>query len=256
MRTLITKIARRARIALAGDSVRYGDLTLPARHYRPCGLEFRDDAYFVASAEGEVDRLVANFGLTPHSHLLDVGCGVGRLAIGLLRRFGQAHHYRGIDVNKTYIDWCNAHIARRHPGFQFTRIDVHNPRYNPSSSGIDDSFRLPFVGHEFDVIYLYSVFSHMLAEDARVYLREFDRVLKPSGAIFLTGFIEENVPDVEENPPNYRMAWQGHLHCVRYNKAFFERLLAASGFAIDRFEYEREANGQSGLYISRAGASS
>ncbi len=191
----------------------------------------------------------------PHSQILDVGCGAGRLAIGLLSRFGAAQHYRGVDISKPSIDWCNAHIARRQPGFQFIRIDVHNPRYNLSNSTIDSTFHLPFAEHEFDIIYLYSVFSHMLADDVRVYLREFDRVLKPSGAIFLTGFIEENVPDVEENPPNYRMAWQGHLHCVRYNKAFFETLLAAGGFGIDRFEYEQEANGQSGLYISRRGTS-
>ena len=112
-------------------------------------------------------------------------------------------------------------------------------------------FPLPFNNREFDIIYLYSIFSHMTTEDVTAYLNEFKRLLAPSGKIFLTAFIEQNVQPMTINPPDYRRNWQGPLHCVRYDKNFFISLLGENGFKIDRFDYEKETDGQSGLYISR-----
>src|SRR5689334_6338182 len=130
MRPLLRKAARRVRRLLASDSVVYNNVTIPAKQYRLGGTSFHDDAYFLASAQSEAERLVTNFGLTRQSHILDIGCGVGRLAIGLISQLGGVAYYRGIDVNRTYIRWCETHIARRYPGFQFIHIDVRNLRYN------------------------------------------------------------------------------------------------------------------------------
>ncbi len=41
-----------------GACVQFGHLHLPPTHMRQCTAEFRDDAYFVASAEREVRKLV------------------------------------------------------------------------------------------------------------------------------------------------------------------------------------------------------
>lgn len=61
------------------------------------------------------------------------------------------------------------------------------------------------------------------------------------------------MPDTTVNPLEYRADWRGELHCVRYNRAFFEGLLHAQGLAIQRLDYEQETDGQSGLYITRRG---
>jgi SAM-dependent methyltransferase len=233
--------------------VYYENAILPAKQLRLCGTEFQDDAYYLASAQAEADRLVTHFGLTLGSSILDVGCGVGRLATGILSRIGDIRDYHGIDVSKRAIEWCLRHITRKHPSFRFMHIDVRNLRYNPGGKLMGDDFRFPFNGQGlFDIIYLYSVFSHMTKEDVRSYLREFQRILTSSGNMFLTAFIEEGVPNMTINPQGYRMDWGGSpLHCVRYSKDYFESLLTDNGFGIDRFDYEKEDNGQSALYISR-----
>jgi len=56
-----------------------------------------------------VDRLT----LGPGSRALDVGCGEGRYALELARRFGLSVH--GIDPVSAHIDICNSRRARTPP---------------------------------------------------------------------------------------------------------------------------------------------
>lgn len=230
--------------------VKYNNVILPAKHLRFCGSKFNDNKYFFSSAIAEADRLKNSFKLNINSRVLDVGCGVGRLPIGILNTIGDIKNYYGIDVSARAIEWCQRFINRWHPTFQFKHIDIENQRYNPHGMKIDNNFSLPFDDKEFDIVYLYSVFSHMSLDDIILYLKEFRRLLMPSGKIFLTAFIEKNVPDMEINPSNYKMTWSGPLHCVRYNKEFFESILKTHNFKIDKFEYGNETNGQSAFYIS------
>jgi len=71
---------------------------------------------------------------------LDVGCGQGRLPIGILRVIGEIN-YMGIDVDKASIDWCRRHIERNHPSFKFKHVNFRNERYNNDGIEISDSFR-------------------------------------------------------------------------------------------------------------------
>ncbi len=252
MKSFIRSVARRVVNLFIPDSVRFENAILPAKHLRLCGPEFRRDSYFLASAKAEADRLIQQFGLTEKSSVLDVGCGVGRLTIGIISQLGNIQKYRGIDISKASIRWCQKHITSKHPNFQFIHIDASNPRYNPKGVKIGVDFKLPFDDHEFDIIYLYSVFSHMTTDDIKVYLKEFKRILTRSGKIFLTAFIADGVPDMTINPPNYQLKnWSGPLHCVRYNKDFFSALLAENDFVLDRMDYEQETNGQSAIYVSK-----
>ena len=252
MRSLIIRIARRVVSLFVPNSVCYENSILPAKHIRFGGKEFWDNRYFLTSAKEETGRLVKHFGLTTNSSVLDVGCGVGRLPIGILNLVGEIRYYQGVDVHNLSIQWCRRYITRPHPSFKFTHIAVKNPRYNPNGKAIDTDFQLPLNDQEFDIIYLYSVFSHMTKEDIIIYLREYQRLLAPSGKIFLTAFIEKGVEDMTINPQDYgTVKWRGPLHCVRYNKDFFETLLTETGFCVDHFDYGKETNGQSALYISK-----
>jgi len=88
-------------------------------------------------------------------------------------------------------------------------------------------------------------------EDTAAYLGEVSRLLKPGGRAFVTAFVEEGVPDVEENPAGYGpLEWSGPLHCVRFDKAFFEGMVRAAGLEVDSLEHGQETDGQS-LYILR-----
>jgi SAM-dependent methyltransferase len=128
-------------------------------------------------------------------------------------------------------------------------LDLQNDRYNPEGASIDDDFRFPLATGEFDIIYLFSVFTHMIAEDIKIYLREFERLLRPTGKIFLTAFIKDGVPTMSINPPGYAIPWSGPLHCVQYDRRCFEQMLASNGFLVDK--YGAEIDEQTSVRISR-----
>jgi len=234
------------------DHVCIGDLILPAEDLRLCGPEFADDRYFLSSAKAEADRLIRHCGLDSNSSVLDVGCGMGRLPIGILSAMSSVRSYCGIDVSQRSIDWCIRHIHLNHPAFTFVHLDIKHDRYNPSGREVDRELRLPFAANSFNIIYLYSVFSHMLPADMRIYLSEFQRLLRNTGRVFLTAFVEERVPDVSVNPEGYRMNWSGPLHCVRYSRDFIVSSFAGAGFALQQFDYGTETDGQSGMYLRKA----
>jgi ubiquinone/menaquinone biosynthesis C-methylase UbiE len=233
------------------NHVKMGGAVIPAKHLRLGGEEFKNDRYFLASSKAEARRLVAHCGLREGFSVLDIGCGVGRLPIGIVDQIGDGVRYWGVDVDPRCVRWCNEHIQKAHPNFKFLHIHVRNRRYNPKGTPMTSDFQLPFESRSVQVVYLYSVFSHMLPEDIDAYLTEFHRILAPRGVVFLTAFIEEGVPDFVENPVSYKMNWKGALHCVRYDKSFFTQLIALHGFQMTRFEYSQETDGQSGVYLLR-----
>ncbi len=247
----MTRLLRAAIRMLGIESVRHQGQVLPAPHLRSAGPEFKDDAYFLNSARAEATRLVDDLGLTAESRVLEIGCGAGRLPIGLLGSDVAVHEYWGVDVREDVVRWCQRYITARNPSFHFVHVDAQNARYDPDGRAIGKDFRLPVESASFDVIYLYSVFSHMLSDDVRAYLAEFDRLLAPDGRVFFTGFVEDDVPEVSVNPEDYRMAWRGPLHCVRYERRYLEGLATRRGFRIDRVDYAIETDGQSGLFMTR-----
>lgn len=232
--------------------IEYKNVVLPPRKMRVCEDEFRDDDFFVDSAEAEVERLERTAGLSPETRLLEVGCGPGRLAIGLWSRLGGVKDYLGLDVNPAFIEWCREHIQGRRPEFRFELLNLRNDRYNPDGPEMGPGFSFPAADRSFDLIYLYSVFSHMVKDDVAVYLREFARVLSPGGIVFLTAFIEEDAPEMTVNPEDYRVDWKGALHCVRYNREFFDKMVREAGLKVSRFDYEGEPGGQSDVFLSLA----
>ncbi len=218
----------------------------PDRRY--CGKEFKDDSYYIKSAEAEAKRLIENFQISQDISLLDIGCGQGRLPIGLGRLLGEINYY-GLDVDKHSIKWCNKYINKYSPTFSFAHLDFFNERYNKKGIKLDDDFRFKFEEHYFDIIYLYSVFSHTTREDMLIYLNEFKRILKPGGRVFFTTFVEDTAIDYEVNPKDYYLKISGPLHVVRYNKDYLLSIIRELGYMITKFDHGNETNGQSGLYL-------
>ena len=251
MRRLLGKLTLALRRALGVESVRHKGVVLPASHLRFGGPEFRNDDYFLRSAREEAERLVKRLGMTKDSCVVDIGCGVGRLAIGILSSPGGVGVYRGVDVGEQSIRWCKRYIERGHSNFRFIHVDVRNPRYHPEGRPITEDFRLPLAAESCDIVYLYSVFSHMLTTDLKAYLSEFARLLVVEGRVFYTAFVEQGVPQVSVNPPGYRMPWRGPLHGVRYEQQFLQALIVEAGFRVDDWERGVEAGGQTGIYLTK-----
>jgi SAM-dependent methyltransferase len=128
-------------------------------------------------------------GLEPDHHVLDVGCGIGRMAVPLTGYLSAAGHYEGFDIVADGIEWCNENIAARHPQFGFRLVDLFNKRYNPGGSIQPREFVFPYADSSFDFGFATSVFTHMLPEDVEHYLDEIDRVLRPGGRTLVTFFL-------------------------------------------------------------------
>lgn len=235
------------------EAVTFGDLNLPPAQMRQCTVEFRDDEYFVKSAEGEIHKLVEHCGLSSSSRVLEIGCGSGRLPIGLMSVKQSVACYDGIDVDKDAIKWCKRWIGSQNDIMNFSYINVYNERYNPKGTvHINDSFHFDFPDNHFDVIYSYSVFTHMEVDDIKVYLRECKRLLTITGKIFVTAYLEDDVPDATINPSDYRPETRGPLHRVRLNREYFINLLPPLGLKMFQFNHNGEHDGQSGIYLSRS----
>lgn len=210
------------------------------------GAHFKDDREFIRTAVRDVQRLEEQAGLTSDSALLDWGCGAGRLAVGIREHFGRIRDYHGVDIQPEVLGWAKDNLTA--PGFRFTLIDVANERYNPDGSAARTLAAEP---SSVDVLYAYSVFSHMNDVDTPAYLRLIAQALSPKGRAFLTCFVEDGVPDWEENPEGYGpLEWKGRLHCTRFSREHFEEHIRNAGLRVEHFEYGGETDGQS-LYILR-----
>lgn len=220
---------------------------LPPPALRQGGEHFLDDNAFRRSAQSDARRLVREAGLRPWSSVVDLGCGPGRLAIGLLSSFWFHGSYLGVEVQRRHVEWCSDHLTSRFPGFKFAHVDALNERYNPQGS---NERRLPISDGSCDVFYAFSVFTHMRGVEVEAYLHEVRRVLAPKGRALFTSFVEQDVPDEAENPAGYGpLMWRTPLHCVRFS---LERMLAMvedAGLIVDQWHHRSDADGQSAFII-------
>ena len=88
-------------------------------------------------------RLLEHVGLAPSTDLLEIGCGLGRLAYELATYF-DGGSYTGFDISAEAIDWLNAEYAPRLPGFRFDLLDVASARYRPDGEQPAASVRFPW----------------------------------------------------------------------------------------------------------------
>lgn len=215
-------------------SVRHKNLNLPIRRSNE-GLNSNEN--YVISAIEQINHLKTLGLLKPEDKILDFGSGQGRFANGLIYSKSKIGEYFGIDTDSDSVNWCKRFLLPYAPKekFHFLHLNSYNARYNTRAKGLRP---LPFIENQFDLIFLNSVFSHMNMVDIEFYLAEFNKLLNNNGRIYLTAFVETNVPDMEENPPNYIADSSGPLHRVRYDKSYFFRKVEEAGFSVESFFHQ------------------
>lgn len=124
-------------------------------------------------------------GLKPDEDVLDVGSGIGRLAVPLTGYLSDGT-YTGFDIIESSVKWCRKRIGSRFPNFTFDHVDVFNQHYNPKGKLKASEFDFPYADESFDFVFLISVFTHLLPDDTRNYLSEVARVLRPGGRCLIT----------------------------------------------------------------------
>ena len=242
------------RLRPSKDYVVHHGTVLPPRALRFNHSEQQDDRYYVTSADTEADRVVTTLGYTPDQLIVDVGCGQGRLAIGLTRRHPAAR-YLGLDVSQRSIAWCRAHIEWRYPSYQFHHVDLVNARYNPGGQPLSPHFRLPVGDGAADIVYMWGLVTNMEPEHLPIYAAETSRMLRPGGKAFVTANVEDDVPRVSINPANYTAyACSGPLHVVRYEKHYFLDVFERAGLKMIGYSHESVGNHQSEIYFAKPGA--
>lgn len=131
--------------------------------------------------------------LKPNHQILDVGCGMGRMAVPFLDYLEDDGAFYGFDIMQEGIDWCNNNIASRRDNFHFEKVDLYNPLYNKKGALDSTDFDFPYADDQFDLVILTSVFTHLMPEEIEHYLSEIARVLKPGGECLITYFLLDDV---------------------------------------------------------------
>jgi SAM-dependent methyltransferase len=128
-------------------------------------------------------------GLRPDHRVLDIGCGIGRIARYLCGYIGESGSYEGFDVLSECIEWCRENITPAYPNFRFTATPLRNTYYTPDPELPDAaSFRFPYDDDSFDFVCANSVFTHLMPDVSQQYLKETARVLRPGGVSCTTWF--------------------------------------------------------------------
>lgn len=165
-----------------------------------------DDASYEDSAKKDAASLLEGLKdrVGPEARVLDLGCGIGRLAAELAGRFTEVV---GVDVSPAMIE-----VARRlhgdKPGLRFE-----------ANSGVDLA-ALPD-GH-FGLVFSYSVLPHIPSDVLEGYFLEVGRVLEPGGWFRYQFWVGEGHPAAAADTLSIRT----------YDEASFKRLNEEAGLEV------------------------
>jgi SAM-dependent methyltransferase len=145
---------------------------------------------WMASARFSTDLLATTIGrpLLEGAQILDVGCGT-KIVKALLDDGWPVARYVGIDVSSDVIDWLQAHVSDAR--FSFHHMDALNELYNPGGVPLGEIERLPVGDEPFDVICLFSVFTHLAPDDFVSMLKLLRPHLKPAGKLVFSVFLTD-----------------------------------------------------------------
>jgi SAM-dependent methyltransferase len=160
-----------------------------------------------------------------YDSVLDFGCGCGRIARQLRQQRTPPASYLGIDIHHGMIQWCQDNLAA--PGFAFEHHDVYNRGLNPTG----DHRVLPLPDGPFSLVNAWSVFTHLLEDQAVHYLHEAGRVLRPDGFLVSTWFIFDKsaFPMMQDFQNALYINPDDPTNAVIFDREWLERTAAEAG---------------------------
>ena len=72
----------------------------------PKGLIFTGSGNFLKQGDNYLKIFIKYGVLRPHHHVLDIGSGIGRMAIPIAGYIEKTARYEGFDVMKVGVEWC------------------------------------------------------------------------------------------------------------------------------------------------------
>jgi SAM-dependent methyltransferase len=218
------------------------DGSLPAP---PAENVFVGDGDYRAIGAEYLGHFVRIGGLKPFESVLDIGCGIGRMAVPLTQYLDSGTaFYEGVDPVNAGIEWCVQNITSAYPTFRFCRVDVAHELYNPGGAIAGHEIVLPFADAKFDFVAMVSVATHLPEAEISAYAREIARLLAPGGRLFLTAFIvaagDPDRPTARPRftPGNRPGTWFGDplapLGAIGFDAGIIEDILKKAGLQVQR----------------------
>ena len=210
----------------------------------PKGLIFTGSGDFVKQGQVFLQHFINLGGLKPDYAVLDIGSGMGRMAVPLTQYLSANGSYEGFDIMPNAVNWCNNHISRQFPKFNFTCAALSNSLYT-NEGNKSTTFTFPYANNQFDFVFLTSVFTHMMPLDVMQYLKEINRVLKPQGSCFATFFYLDNEAIAfmsKQDQPFFPFPFEDYyLHNLKVPEAnigftpdFIHKAIAGTALIVDK----------------------
>lgn len=139
-------------------------------------------------------------GINQDSRVLEIGCGLGRIAFPLRYILLSNGSYDGFEICKFKVKFLEKKFNQTYPKFRFVWTNIHNTYYNPEGEIDAKSYHFPYEDSSLDIVFAASVFTHMLPDAAQNYFQETFRVLKPGGRAVFSFFILDNYRPKQPRP--------------------------------------------------------
>ncbi len=184
----------------------------------------------------KLSLLAQDLGLKSGMNVLDFACGSGRFA-HYLSKDVEVPRYVGIDVVQELLDYADE-ICPDHYEFILNR-----------------SLSLPVEDNAFDYAFGFSIFTHLLQTEIKIYSDEVNRSLKPGG-IFIYSFLEMHLhTNTLETSAAMHLAYgkpYPHLN-IFLSRDQVTFLAELTGFEVVKFVEPTDAIGQSVVVLKKLG---
>jgi SAM-dependent methyltransferase len=236
---------------LPGKLVFPGFRKLPPNHLRirvGVGNEvFNNQLRYLVEPNNFWIELLAAKRIDLNSTIIDIGSGCGRTA-HILRDYSSISDrfngsYVGIDIDAEMIAWCNSHFDSRR--FRFLLSTDGSKSYN--RAGLDDEpYRIPEPDGIAHLVFSNSLFTHLLEPQARNYIKESFRLLRPGGSIHHSVFCIDYPPPAVGSRYTFSHRIGNAIveslaqpeAAVAYTEAFLLSLVSEAGFVDAKIVHE------------------
>jgi len=195
------------------------------------GHSRRNEPASVAEGVELIKLMCRNLGLADfgNSDVLDMGCG-SKLVQAILDRNLPLKRYVGVDIFPDLINFLKQNVTD--PRFSFQLLNTENAMYNPGGEPLTGNTRLAAEEHSFDIICLFSVFTHLAPHDYVAMLQMLRRYVKPGGRLIFSLFVNETTAGGKGFMDTFHKDWKGDYsqsaHSEKH-KQFLEDAVTAGG---------------------------
>ena len=187
--------------------------------------------------------------------VLEVGCGVGRTARHM-QNYLTTGAYIGMDIEPVSVDTAKK-LFGVNDRFRVEHMDIQNGLYNPNGKYTASVYEFPYEDNSFDLVFHFSVFTHMLEPDVKRYISEVGRILKPGGCHCFSTFLIGIHPSLDNQMFSHQkqsasvQSLDAPEVAVGYTKEFFDAVSLESGMVPTENVLYGKWRQSEGLYSDR-----